>query len=53
MQGTYDFSAKAGVVSQRGKIKLSVSGLTATTMVHMYTDTLKPYMVELKINDLG
>ncbi|KAE8748395.1 hypothetical protein FOCC_FOCC004827 [Frankliniella occidentalis] len=49
----YTFNAKTGVVKQHGEVDATVTGTKASLMLSMFTDTLKPSLVELHVEDLG
>lgn len=53
IEASYDFVAKAGVVTQRGRIDVTVSGLKASTMVDMDMNALTLGMADLKVDDMG
>ncbi|KAK3920693.1 Epsin-1 [Frankliniella fusca] len=49
----YTFSTKTGVVKQQGELDVTVTGTKVYLMLNMFMNTLKPAVVDMKVEDLG
>lgn len=53
LKADYTFQVKLGAVKQKGHVTVSVDGTKAAAELAMSTDTLKPKLTELQVDQLG